>query len=178
MLSLRWNTQKIIHYFLVPYTYIWGFPGSSAGKESTCNAGNLDSIPGLGRSAGGGHSNPFQYSCLENPHEQKSLVGYGSPGLVDWVTKHNTAAYINIHICTHTHTYMKVYTYIYMHISMCVCVYIYIYIYDSHYSKLGLVKVNFPSLVWSKWSRKNYWHVWSTLSMRKKVVSKKSRNAT
>ena len=162
MLSLRWNTQKIIHYFLVPYTYIWGFPGSSAGKESTCNAGNLDSIPGLGRSAGGGHRNPFQYSCLENPHEQKSLVGYGSPGLVDWVTKHNTAAYINIHICTY----------------LCVCVCIYIYIYDSHYSKLGLVKVNFPSLVWSKWSRKNYWHVWSTLSMRKKVVSKKSRNAT
>ena len=78
MLSLRWNTQKIICYFLVPYTYIWGFPGSSAGKEFTCNAGDLDLIPGLGRSAGGGHSNPFQYSCLENPHGQSSLVGYSS----------------------------------------------------------------------------------------------------
>ena len=33
-------------------------------------------IPGLGRSPGGGHSNPVQYSCLENPHGQKSLVGY------------------------------------------------------------------------------------------------------
>ena len=129
MLSLRWNTQKIIHYFPVPYTYIWGFPGSSAGKESTCNAGDLDSIPGLGRSAGGRHSNPFQYSCLENPHEQKSLVGYGSPGLVDWVTKHSTAAYINIHICTYTYIHEGIYIHIYVHIY--VCVYICIYIWQS-----------------------------------------------
>ena len=33
-------------------------------------------IPGSGRSPGGGHGNPLQYSCLENPHEQRSLVGY------------------------------------------------------------------------------------------------------
>ena len=32
--------------------------------------------PGLGRSPGGGHGNPLQYSCLENRHEQRSLVGY------------------------------------------------------------------------------------------------------
>ena len=37
------------------------------GKESTCNAGDLSSIPGLGRSPGEGHGNLFQYSCLENP---------------------------------------------------------------------------------------------------------------
>jgi len=36
------------------------------GKESACNAGNSDSIPGLGRSPGGGHGNPFQYSYLKN----------------------------------------------------------------------------------------------------------------
>ena len=45
----------------------WGFLGSSAGKESTCNAGDLDSIPELGRSLGEGKSYPFQYSGLENP---------------------------------------------------------------------------------------------------------------
>ena len=39
-----------------------GFPGGSAGKESACSAGNLGSIPGLGRSPGGGHGNPPQYS--------------------------------------------------------------------------------------------------------------------
>ena len=53
-----------------------GFPGSSAGKESACSARDLGSIPGLGRSPEGGYGNPLQYSCLENPHGQRSLVGY------------------------------------------------------------------------------------------------------
>ena len=37
--------------------------------------------PGLGRSPGGGHGNPLRYSCLENPHGQRSLTGYSSWGL-------------------------------------------------------------------------------------------------
>ena len=57
-----------------------GFPGGSGSKESTCNAGDLGSIPGLGRSSGGGHGNPLQYSSLENPHRQRSLVGYSPWG--------------------------------------------------------------------------------------------------
>ena len=52
---------------------ISGFPGGSDSKESACNAGDLSSIPGSERSPGGGHGNPRQCSCLENPHEQKSL---------------------------------------------------------------------------------------------------------
>ena len=44
-----------------------GFPGGSGGKESACNAGDLGSVPGLGRSLGEGHGNPLQCSCLENP---------------------------------------------------------------------------------------------------------------
>ena len=44
------------------------FPGRSDGKESAYNVGDLGSIPGLGRSPRGGHGNPLQYSCLENPH--------------------------------------------------------------------------------------------------------------
>ena len=43
-----------------------GFPGSSAGKESTCNAEDLGLIPGLGRFPGEGKGYPRQYSCLEN----------------------------------------------------------------------------------------------------------------
>ena len=43
-----------------------GFPGVSDGKESSHNVGDLGLIPGLGRPPGGGHGNPFQYSCLEN----------------------------------------------------------------------------------------------------------------
>ena len=53
-----------------------GYPGGSDGKESACNAGDLGSIPGLGWSLGRGDGNPFQYSCLENPHGQRSLAGY------------------------------------------------------------------------------------------------------
>ena len=63
-------------------------------KESTCNAGDVGSIPGLGRSSGRGHGNPLQYSCLENPHRQKSLAGYSPWGCRvrhDWMTKHSTA---------------------------------------------------------------------------------------
>ena len=52
------------------------FPGGSDGKEFTCNVGDLGSIPGLGRSPGGGHHNPLQCSCLENPYGQRSLAGY------------------------------------------------------------------------------------------------------
>ena len=42
------------------------FPGGSVGKESTCNARDLDSVPGSGRFPGEGNGKPFQYSCLGN----------------------------------------------------------------------------------------------------------------
>ena len=47
-----------------------GFPGGLAGKESACNAGDLGSIPGSGRSPGGGNGTTPQYSCLENPMDR------------------------------------------------------------------------------------------------------------
>ena len=53
-----------------------GFPGGSDGKEAAYNAGDLGSVPGLGRSPGGGRGNRLQYSCLENPHGQRSPAGY------------------------------------------------------------------------------------------------------
>ena len=54
------------------------FPSGSGGKESACNARDLGSIPGLGRSPAGGNGNPhlLQYFCLQNPHGQMSVVGY------------------------------------------------------------------------------------------------------
>ena len=42
------------------------FPGGTVDKDSACSAGDLSSIPGLGRSPGEGNGNPLQYSCLEN----------------------------------------------------------------------------------------------------------------
>ena len=62
-----------------------GFPGGSDSKETTCKAGNLGLILGSGRSPGGGHGNPLQYSFLENSHGQRSL-GEGG-GYTPWGCK-------------------------------------------------------------------------------------------
>ena len=58
-----------------------GFPGGSVGKESGCSVGDLDSIPGSGRSLGKGHGNPLQYSSLENPMDRGAW----------WATVHGVA---------------------------------------------------------------------------------------
>ena len=58
---------------------IYGLPCWLSGKESACEVGatgDMGWIPGLGRSPGGGPGNPLQFCCLENPHGQRSLVGY------------------------------------------------------------------------------------------------------
>ena len=52
---------------LADFPYLLSVPGGSAGKESTCNAGDLGLIPGVGRSPEEGKGYPLQYSCLENP---------------------------------------------------------------------------------------------------------------
>ena len=60
----------------LPTPIFLGFPGGSDSKESTGNMRDVASIHRLGRSRGGGHGNPPQHSCLENPHGQRSLAGY------------------------------------------------------------------------------------------------------
>ena len=65
-----------MHYLMMAM----GFPGGSDSKESTCNAGNLGSIPGLQISPGEGNGYPLQYSCLENPMARGAWVGYYSVG--------------------------------------------------------------------------------------------------
>ena len=105
-----------------------GFPGSSAGKESACNAGDLGSIPGLGRSLEEGKGYPLQYSGLENSMDciahgvaksQTWLSDFhfyfpsagGTSSISDWGTKIHAAwcsLYIHVHAHarahTHTHT--------------------------------------------------------------------------
>ena len=72
----------------------WGFPGGSDGKESAWNVEKPGWIPGLGRSPAGGNGNPLQYSCLENSHGQRSLVGYSPWGHrrvgYNWATNADT----------------------------------------------------------------------------------------
>ena len=58
--KIRWRRDRL------PTPVYLGFPGGSVGKESACNAGDLGSIPGLGRSPGEGQGYPLQYSGLEN----------------------------------------------------------------------------------------------------------------
>ena len=54
-----------------------GFPGGASGKESTCKRHRRCGFdPWVGKSLKGRHGNPLQYSCLKNPHGQRSLVGY------------------------------------------------------------------------------------------------------
>ena len=92
---------KILDWFrwIVQSCYIWGYiisslPGGSDGNQSACNVGDLGLIPGLGRSPGGGHGNLLQHSCLENPHGQRSLVGYSPWGCkqsdtTEWLSTQN-----------------------------------------------------------------------------------------
>ena len=53
-----------------PHPSQGGFPGGSDGEESACSMGDLGSIPGWGRSPGGEHGNPLQYSYLEKPMDR------------------------------------------------------------------------------------------------------------
>ena len=94
--------QKKFGHHSKPLCRNMGFPDGSDGKGSTCNVGDLDSFPGLGRFPGEGHGNPLQYSCLENPHRQRSLADYSLCGLkeldtTEWVS---TAQHMwNIKMC-------------------------------------------------------------------------------
>ena len=67
----------------LPTPVFLGFPCGSAGKESTCNVGDLGSIPGLGRSPGEGKGYPLQYSGLENSTD-KSMGSQSQTRLSDF----------------------------------------------------------------------------------------------
>ena len=73
------SVSGIIKHVFFCVCHLWLFGGSD-GEESTSNARDLGLIPGLGRSPGGRHGNPLQYSFLENPRWQRSLVGYSPWG--------------------------------------------------------------------------------------------------
>ena len=57
-----------------------GFPEGLSGKESTCNSGDVGSVPGSGRSSAEGNGNPLQYSCLENPMDRGAWQDHSSWG--------------------------------------------------------------------------------------------------
>ena len=64
--------DRLIKSFLGVLTVTGGSEFWASGKESACNAGDAGLIPGSGRSPGGGHGYPLQYSCLENPMDRRA----------------------------------------------------------------------------------------------------------
>ena len=78
----------------------------SDGKESACNAADLDSIPGSGRSPKEGNGSPLQYSCLENPIDRGAWQGtvHGVTKSQTWLSCWHT--HIHTHTHTHTHTHI------------------------------------------------------------------------
>ena len=81
------------------------FPGGSDVKESAGIVADLGLILGLGRSPGG-HGNPLQYSCLENPHGQRSLVSYSPWGRKDLdMTERLSTAQHSYHMIQQPHSW-------------------------------------------------------------------------
>ena len=66
----------ILCMYVCMYMYMYGFPGGASDKESACQSKrhirDAGSVPGLGRSPGGGHGNPLQYYCLQNPMDRRN----------------------------------------------------------------------------------------------------------
>ena len=79
-----------INYSLSIFFYFY-FLVAEMVKRTACSAGDPVLIPRWGRSPGGGHDNPLQYSCVENPHGERSLAGYSSwghkesVGTIEWL---------------------------------------------------------------------------------------------
>ena len=91
-LSLSLSPLFTVPWVLNKYFIWYGRPCGSAGKESTCNTGDVGSIPGLGRSPGEGTSYPLQYSGLENPMNciesmEKSIESWRRLLRVPWTAK-------------------------------------------------------------------------------------------
>ena len=77
---------------------IYGLPCGSAGKESTCNVGDLGSIPGLGRSPGEGKGYPLQYSGLENSMDCV-VHGVAESEMTEWLSLHFYFSYLSLFTC-------------------------------------------------------------------------------
>ena len=82
------------------------FPGGSDGKESVCNAGDLGSIPGSGRSPGGGNGNPLQCAGLENFMDSGAWQATAHRVAKSWTRLSNSHTRIHTHTHTHTHVYL------------------------------------------------------------------------
>ena len=86
MMSSQKQDARLLCFYLI-YQSFDGFPGGSVGEGSACSAGHLGSIPELGRSPGGRHGNPLQYSWLKNPTDWAAWQAKSQTGL-KWLSMH------------------------------------------------------------------------------------------
>ena len=95
-LCIRWPKYWSFSFNISPSNE---HPGSSAGKESTCNVGDLSLIPGLGTSPGEGTGNPIQFSSLEIPMDREAwwATVYGVAKSQTWLS--NSHTHIHIYVC-------------------------------------------------------------------------------
>ena len=80
ILNVYESIDQLGNYFAFLYSQSQAFLVAQKVKESACSARDPGLIPGLGRSPGGGHGNPHQYSCLDNSMDKRSLMGYSPWG--------------------------------------------------------------------------------------------------
>ena len=93
--KIRWRTDRL------PTPVFLGFPDGSAGKQSACSAGDLGSIPGLGRIPGGGKGYPLQYSGLKNSME---CIVHGVTKSQTQLRDFHNSLWEPFFICTMTHS--------------------------------------------------------------------------
>ena len=95
-------------------TFISGFPSGSVIRNSPANAGDMDLIPGLERSTGGGNGNPLHCSCLENPKDRETLCVTVHGVTKSWTCESWTR------MCAHTHAHTRADTHTHTHtLSLC-----------------------------------------------------------
>ena len=105
LLSIKWDICKNTYHLLMNYVC----PGGSDGEESACNAGDLGSIPGLGRFPGEGKSYTLQYSCLKN-----SMDRGGWRATLSGVAKESdTTDWLSLSCLRSQITWLYIYTYVY-----------------------------------------------------------------
>ena len=97
--SFHLSGQDSEAFYLVKTIKLNGsFPGGSDSKESACNAGDLCSIPGLGKSPGEGNGNPLQNSCLKNSMDRGAWQA-----TVHWVTESGMTERLSLIHCSEHH---------------------------------------------------------------------------
>ena len=97
---------SFVSFKIILLMYILGFPGGSDSRESACNAGDLKSIPDLGKSPGEGNGYPLQYSGLENYMDRGAWVGHD---LVTFIFITDLQSCVNIYYTAKWFSYAHIY---------------------------------------------------------------------